>query len=177
MLHWISSIKNCFVTSIVITIKIIDIIQLLVNCQALQTKIKLLGFLLRSSRRTLIFSQASPTKVKTIPDSSKKCYVFTNFGSQILHLKTPWKYSNLEEPECSPKWERMLYCFFKKDNLNNFCKCTFLQTPFTQTDVFILHFETRLSLSAPTPPPPPPSLRSALAHCCAIVLCYLGCEI
>ena len=32
--------------------------------QALHTKIKLLSFLLRSSRRTLIFSQASPIKVK-----------------------------------------------------------------------------------------------------------------
>ena len=40
----------------------------IVHSQVLQTKIKLLGFLLRSSRRTLIFSQASPTKVKTIPN-------------------------------------------------------------------------------------------------------------
>ena len=150
---------------------------LIVNCQALQTKIKLLGFLLRSSRRTLIFSQASPTKVKTIPDSSKKMLCLHKFWISNFTPENTWKYSNLEEPECSPKWERMLYCFFKKDNLNNFCKCTFLQTPFTQTDVFILHFETRLSLSAPTPPPPPPSLRSALAHCCAIFLCYLGCEL
>ena len=44
--------------------KIIIIMIKIFQWQALHTKIKLLSFLLRSSRRTLIFSQASPIKVE-----------------------------------------------------------------------------------------------------------------
>ena len=52
------------ITMTIFITKIIIIMIKMFQWQALHTKIKLLSFLLRSSRRTLIFSQASPIKVK-----------------------------------------------------------------------------------------------------------------
>ena len=52
------------ITMSIFIIKIIITMIKIIQWQALHTKIKLLSFLLRSSRRTLIFSQASPIKVQ-----------------------------------------------------------------------------------------------------------------